>query len=193
VPRGDFAPMRSNNAERTLRPLWVKSRHLRRSKSCPLCPRKRTCAAQLGMSALGQALHRVSSVSCEVSAIAVCLQETAIPDCWAIRWYTVPIPSGCGFLPAYNRAIAINHLMLPPTRMGRRRMRVVTKRMVGSAALIVSALAVAQFIPTSPVATDQNFFQAGTKADDFDALRRRARDALQTLIEKQQSNEQQRS
>jgi len=72
-------------------------------------------------------------------------------------------------------------------------MRVVTKRMVGSAALIVSALAVAQFIPTSPVATDQNFFQAGTKAYDFDALRRRARDALQTLIEKQQSNEQQRS
>ena len=23
MPRGDFAPMRSNNAERTLRPLWV--------------------------------------------------------------------------------------------------------------------------------------------------------------------------
>ena len=30
VPRGDFVPMRSNNAERTVRPLWVKSRHLRR-------------------------------------------------------------------------------------------------------------------------------------------------------------------
>jgi len=71
-------------------------------------------------------------------------------------------------------------------------MRVVTKRMVGSAALILSALAVAQFIPASPVATDQNFFTA-TKADDFDALRQRAREALQTLIEKQQSNEQQRS
>ena len=28
VPRGDFAPMRSNNAERTLRPLWVISRHV---------------------------------------------------------------------------------------------------------------------------------------------------------------------
>jgi len=64
--------------------------------------------------------------------------------------------------------------------------------MIGSAALIVSALAVAQFIPASPVATDQNFFTA-TKADDFDALRQRAREALQTLIEKQQSNEQQRS
>jgi len=72
-------------------------------------------------------------------------------------------------------------------------MRVMTKRMVGSAALIVSALAVAQFIPASPVATDQNFFQTATKADDFDALRQRAREALQTLIEKQQSNEQQRS
>ena len=71
-------------------------------------------------------------------------------------------------------------------------MRVVTKR-VGSAALILSALAVAQFIPTSPVATDQNFFQTATKADDFDALRQRAREALQTLIEKRQSNEQQRS
>jgi len=70
-------------------------------------------------------------------------------------------------------------------------MRVVTKQ-VGSAALILSALAVAQFIPASPVATDQNFFTA-TKGDDFDALRQRAREALQTLIEKRQSNEQQRS
>src|SRR5262249_21926156 len=34
--------------------LWVKSRHLRRKKSCPLYPRKRTCAVQLGTSALGQ-------------------------------------------------------------------------------------------------------------------------------------------
>ena len=66
-------------------------------------------------------------------------------------------------------------------------MRVVTKR-VGSAALILSALAVAQFIPASPVATDQNFFTA-TKGDAFDALRQRARQALQTLIEERQSNE----
>jgi hypothetical protein len=72
-------------------------------------------------------------------------------------------------------------------------MRVMTKGMVASAALIVSALAVSQLIPASPVATDQNFFQTATKADDFDALRQRAREALQTLIEKQQSNEQQRS
>src|SRR5262249_58493211 len=35
-------------------PLWVKSRHSRRKKSCPLYPRKRTCAVQLGMSAMGQ-------------------------------------------------------------------------------------------------------------------------------------------
>ena len=35
-------------------PLWVKSRHLQRKKTCPLCPRKRTCAVQLGMSALCQ-------------------------------------------------------------------------------------------------------------------------------------------
>ena len=53
-------------------PLWVKSRHVRRKKrcpalppiatakadfrtrSCPLYPLKRTCAVQLGMSALGQ-------------------------------------------------------------------------------------------------------------------------------------------
>jgi len=69
-----------------------------------------------------------------------------------------------------------------------------TKAMVGSAALIVLGLAVAQLIPASPpVVTDQNFFQTATKADDFDALRQRARAALQTLIEKQQSNEQQRS
>ena len=35
-------------------PLWVKSRHVRCKKSCPLYPRKRTCASQLGMSALCQ-------------------------------------------------------------------------------------------------------------------------------------------
>ena len=35
-------------------PLWVKSRHVRRKKSCPLYPRERTYAVQLGMSALGQ-------------------------------------------------------------------------------------------------------------------------------------------
>jgi len=34
--------------------LWVKSRHLRRNKSCPLYPRKRTCAVHVPMSALGQ-------------------------------------------------------------------------------------------------------------------------------------------
>jgi len=35
-------------------PLWVKSRHSHRKKPCPLYPQKRTCAAQLEMSALGQ-------------------------------------------------------------------------------------------------------------------------------------------
>jgi hypothetical protein len=35
-------------------PLWVKSGHSHRKKACPLYPRKRTCAVQLGMSALGQ-------------------------------------------------------------------------------------------------------------------------------------------
>ena len=32
-------------------PLWVISRHLQRKTACPLCPQKRTCAVQLGMSA----------------------------------------------------------------------------------------------------------------------------------------------
>jgi hypothetical protein len=36
------------------RPLWVTSGHLRRNRPCPLYPQKRTCAVQLGMSALGQ-------------------------------------------------------------------------------------------------------------------------------------------
>ena len=45
MPRGDFAPMRSNNAERTLRPLWVISGHFARQSSCPLYPRKRTSSA----------------------------------------------------------------------------------------------------------------------------------------------------
>src|SRR4029078_4495870 len=35
-------------------PLWVKSRHVRRKTSCPLYARKRTCAVQTVMSALGQ-------------------------------------------------------------------------------------------------------------------------------------------
>src|SRR5262245_36777298 len=35
-------------------PLWVKSRLMQCNMSCPLYPRKRTCAVQLGMSALGQ-------------------------------------------------------------------------------------------------------------------------------------------
>lgn len=70
-------------------------------------------------------------------------------------------------------------------------MIIMTKGMVGFAALIAFGLAVAQFIPASPAATDQNFFQTDTKADDFDALRQRANEALQTLIERQQSNERQ--
>ena len=32
-------------------PLWVKSRHVQRKRSCPLYPRKRTFAVQFGMSA----------------------------------------------------------------------------------------------------------------------------------------------
>jgi hypothetical protein len=35
-------------------PLWVKSRHMQCKTACPLYPRKRTCAVQLTMSALGQ-------------------------------------------------------------------------------------------------------------------------------------------
>jgi hypothetical protein len=35
-------------------PLWVISGHVRRKRSCPLCPRKRTCALQQLMSAMGQ-------------------------------------------------------------------------------------------------------------------------------------------
>src|SRR5262249_7056351 len=36
------------------RGMSVKSRHSQRKKTCPLHPRKRTCALQLGMSAKGQ-------------------------------------------------------------------------------------------------------------------------------------------
>jgi hypothetical protein len=70
---------------------------------------------------------------------------------------------------------------------------VVTKGVVGFAALIASGLAVAEFIPALPAAMNENFFQTNTKADDFDALQQRARAALQTLIEEQRSNERQRS
>ena len=56
-------------------------------------------------------------------------------------------------------------------------------------ALIASRLT----IPALPAATDENFFQTNTAEDDFDALRQRARGALQTLIEKQLADERQRS
>ena len=56
-------------------------------------------------------------------------------------------------------------------------------------ALIASRLT----IPALPAATDENFFQTNTTEDDFDALRQRARGALQILIEKQLADERQRS
>jgi hypothetical protein len=61
------------------------------------------------------------------------------------------------------------------------------------AALIVSGLNVAQTSLALPARADENFFQPNTTEDDFDALRQRARGALQTLIEKQQANERRRS
>src|SRR5262245_14314611 len=44
-------------------PLWVTSRHMQCKTPCPVYPRERTCAVQLGMSALGQ--KRTSSVECK--------------------------------------------------------------------------------------------------------------------------------
>jgi hypothetical protein len=61
------------------------------------------------------------------------------------------------------------------------------------AALIVSGLTVAQFSLALPAGADENFFETNTTEDDFDALRQRARGALQTLIEKQQANGRRRS
>ena len=61
------------------------------------------------------------------------------------------------------------------------------------AALIASGLTAAQFSQALPAGADENFFQTNTTEDDFDALRQRARGALQTLIEKQQANERRRS
>ena len=59
-------------------------------------------------------------------------------------------------------------------------------------ALIASRLTIPA-LPALPAATDENFFQTNTAEDDFDALRQRARGALQTLIEKQLADERQRS
>jgi hypothetical protein len=61
------------------------------------------------------------------------------------------------------------------------------------AALIVSGLTVTQFALALPAGADEKFFQTNTTEDDFDALRHRARGALQILIEKQQANERRRS
>jgi hypothetical protein len=43
--------------------LWVKSRHVRCKRSCPLYPQKRTRAVQLEMSAMGQ--KRTTRLLCE--------------------------------------------------------------------------------------------------------------------------------
>ncbi len=68
-------------------PLWVISRHLHRNKSCLLYPRKRTCAVQLGMSALGQkrthAPH-IAGYSITSSARASRLGGTVIPNALAV-------------------------------------------------------------------------------------------------------------
>src|SRR5262245_56574105 len=77
VPRGDFAPMRSNNAERTLRPLWVIIGHLQCGHACPLYPQERTCAVQLGMSALGQ--KRTSART--IMARLIPILGTAVIEC----------------------------------------------------------------------------------------------------------------
>ena len=45
------APRRLSSCTANDFPFWVKSRHLRRNKSCPLDPQKRTCAAHKPMSA----------------------------------------------------------------------------------------------------------------------------------------------
>jgi hypothetical protein len=58
--------------------------------------------------------------------------------------------------------------------------------------LLTAVIASGLTIPALPAATDENFFQTNTPEDDFDALRQRARGALQTLIEKQLANERQR-
>src|SRR5215472_19230649 len=46
-------------------PLWVISRHVHCKRPCPLYPRKRTCAVQLEMSALG---HKQTFQRCRYSS-----------------------------------------------------------------------------------------------------------------------------
>ena len=48
-------------------PLWVKSRHLQCKPGCPLYPQKRTCAVQLGMSALCQSGHSLSNQTARIA------------------------------------------------------------------------------------------------------------------------------
>jgi hypothetical protein len=57
-------------------PLWVKSRHVRRKKSCPLNPRKRTCAVRLAMSAMGQKRTSLIARLVEGAAAMRCLYRT---------------------------------------------------------------------------------------------------------------------
>jgi len=60
------------------------------------------------------------------------------------------------------------------------------------AAQIASGLTVAHYSLALPAGPDENF-QTNTTEGDYDALRQRARGALQALIETQQANERRRS
>src|SRR5262249_49179243 len=51
--KGFCVSIHGSNAGRRW-PRWLISGHMQCKKTCPLYPRKRTCALQLGMSALGQ-------------------------------------------------------------------------------------------------------------------------------------------
>ena len=62
-------------------PLWVISGHLRCKRACPLYPRKRTCAAQLGMSAMGHHLNRSSFSSLDTSPALANIRQRNIVLC----------------------------------------------------------------------------------------------------------------
>src|SRR5262245_59717806 len=68
-------------------PLWVISGHMQCKTACPLYPQKRTCAVQLGMSALGQkqtsvrAGRRASKSEDARKVLAWCVSRLPWPEC----------------------------------------------------------------------------------------------------------------
>src|SRR5262249_41003516 len=107
---GKFGTATHSNGEKEC-PHWVISGHMQCTNPCPLYPRKRTCAVQLGMSAMGQ--KRTSPhYSITWSARAINAGDKLMPSAFAVFKLTTSsnfvgcsIGKSAGIVPLARRSI----------------------------------------------------------------------------------------